>query len=212
LRLSFYKEWYPVLAIIEAAGWPVWPLILASVLAVAIIIERSYSLRTREVAPSNLLPETIKIYQERGVTQELVAHLADSSPLGRIFSTALKNAHNSREVMKESIEESGRAVTHELDRFLTSLGTIASMAPLLGLFGTVIGMIEIFGAQTGGGTNPGQLAHGISIALYNTAFGLIIAIPAMIFYRFFRAKVESLVVDMEQQAIKLVEIVHGDRK
>ena len=201
-----------MLAIIEAAGWPIWPLILASVIAVAIIIERAYSLRVQEVAPASLLVETIKAYQERGVTQELVTKLADSSPLGRIFATALKNAHNSREVMKESIEESGRAVTQELDRFLTSLGTIASMAPLLGLFGTVIGMIEIFGAQTASGTNPAELAHGISIALYNTAFGLIVAIPAMIFYRFFRAKVESLVVDMEQQAIKLVEIVHGDRK
>jgi biopolymer transport protein ExbB len=205
-------ESYPVLAIIEAAGWPIWPLILASIIAVAIIIERTYSLRAQEVAPANLLLETIKVYQERGVTQELVARLADDSPLGRVFATALKNAHNSREVMKESIEESGRAVTQELDRFLTSLGTIASMAPLLGLFGTVIGMIEIFGAQTGGGTNPGQLAHGISIALYNTAFGLIVAIPAMAFYRHFRRRVESLVVDMEQQAIKLVEIVHGDRK
>lgn len=143
---------------------------------------------------------------------ELINQLNDSSPLGRVFATALRNSANSREVMKESIEESGRAVTHELDRFLTSLGTIASMAPLLGLLGTVIGMIEIFGAQTAGGTNPGQLAHGISIALYNTAFGLIVAIPAMIAYRFFRSKVESLVVDMEQQAIKLVEIVHGDRK
>lgn len=201
-----------MLAIIEAAGWPVWPLILASIIAVAIIIERAYSLRAPEVVPAHLLQETIKAYRERGVTQELVARLADGSPLGQIFATALKNAHNSREIMKESIEESGRAVTHELDRFLTSLGTIASMAPLLGLLGTVIGMIEIFGAQTAGGTNPGQLAHGISIALYNTAFGLIVAIPAMIFYRYYRAKVESLVVDMEQQAIKLVEIVHGDRK
>ncbi|HEY9146426.1 MAG TPA: MotA/TolQ/ExbB proton channel family protein [Thiobacillus sp.] len=201
-----------MLAIIEAAGWPIWLLILASVIAVAIIIERAYSLRSQEVAPAGLLLETIKVYQERGVTQELVTHLAEGSPLGRIFATALKNAHYSREVMKESIEESGRAVTHELDRFLTSLGTVASMAPLLGLFGTVIGMIEIFGSQTATGTNPGQLAHGISIALYNTAFGLIVAIPAMIFYRFFRAKVESLVVDMEQQAIKLVEIVHGERK
>ncbi|MBU2642727.1 MAG: MotA/TolQ/ExbB proton channel family protein [Gammaproteobacteria bacterium] len=199
-------------AIIEAAGWPIFPLILASVIAVAIIIERAYSLRTKEVAPATLLQETIKVYQERGVPAELINQLNDSSPLGRVFAIALKNAGNSREVMKESIEESGRAVTHELDRFLTSLGTIASMAPLLGLLGTVIGMIEIFGAQTGGGTNPGQLAHGISIALYNTAFGLIVAIPAMIAYRFFRSKVESLVVDMEQQAIKLVEIVHGDRK
>ncbi|MEW6414453.1 MAG: MotA/TolQ/ExbB proton channel family protein [Pseudomonadota bacterium] len=201
-----------MLAIIEAAGWPIWPLILASVVAVAIIIERAYSLRAREVAPPGLLLETVKHFQERGVTQDLLTRLADGPPLARIFATALKNAHYSREVMKESIEESGRAVTHELDRFLTSLGTIASMAPLLGLLGTVVGMIEIFGAQTATGTNPGQLAHGISIALYNTAFGLIVAIPAMIFYRYFRAKVEALVVDMEQQAIKLVEIVHGDRK
>jgi biopolymer transport protein ExbB len=208
----FIVECYSVLAIIEAAGWPIWPLILASVIAVAIIIERAYSLRTKEVAPANLLLEPIKAYQERGVTKELVTQLADGSPMGQIFATALKNAHNSREVMKESIEESGRAVTHDLDRFLTSLGTVASMAPLLGLLGTVVGMIEIFGAQTTGGTNPGQLAHGISIALYNTAFGLIVAIPAMIFYRYFRAKVGSLVVEMEQQAIKLVEIVHGDRK
>lgn len=201
-----------MLAIIEAAGWPIWPLILASVVAVAIIIERAYSLRIREVAPTSLLLDTIRSYQERGATSELITTLADGSPLGRIFAIALKNAHCSREIMKESIEESGRAVTHELDRFLTSLGTIASMAPLLGLLGTVIGMIEIFGAQTSTGTNPGQLAHGISIALYNTAFGLIVAIPAMIFYRYFRSKVEALVVDMEMQAIKLVEIVHGDRK
>jgi biopolymer transport protein ExbB len=200
-----------VLAIIEAAGWPIWPLILASVIAVAIIIERLYSLRAQEVAPPNLLLETIKAYQDRGVSAELITRLADGSPLGRVFATALRNANHSREVMRESIEEAGRAVTHDLDRFLTSLGTIASMAPLLGLLGTVIGMIEIFGAQTASGTNPAQLAHGISIALYNTAFGLIVAIPAMIFYRYFRAKVESLVVDMEQQAIKLVEIVHGER-
>lgn len=200
-----------MLAIIEAAGWPIWPLILASVIAVAIIIERAYSLRIKEVAPPNLLMETIRVYQERGVTPETLTTLADGAPLGRIFATALKNAHSSREIMRESIEEAGRAVTHELDRFLTSLGTIASMAPLLGLLGTVIGMIEIFGAQTATGTNPGQLAHGISIALYNTAFGLIVAIPAMIFYRYFRSKVEALVVDMEMQAIKLVEIVHGDR-
>jgi biopolymer transport protein ExbB len=208
----FIVEWYSVLAIIEAAGWPIWPLILVSIIAVAIIIERGYSLRTQEVVPASLLLETIKVYQERGATQELLARLAEGSPLGRIFSTALRNAHSSREVMKESIEESGRAVTQELDRFLTSLGTIASMAPLLGLFGTVIGMIEIFGAQTATGTNPSELAHGISIALYNTAFGLIVAIPAMTFYRHYRRKVEALVVDMEQQAIKLVEIVHGERK
>jgi biopolymer transport protein ExbB len=115
-------------------------------------------------------------------------------------------------VMKEAIEEAGRATAIELDRFLTSLGTISAIAPLLGLFGTVIGMIEIFGSQTPQGGNPLVLAHGISIALYNTAFGLVVAVPSMIFYRYFRAKVDALLVDMEMQAIKLVEIIHGERQ
>ncbi len=201
-----------MLALIEAAGWPIWPLILASILAVAVIIERAYSLRIREVAPPELLAATVKDFQSRGVTPDLLNRLNDNSLLGRIFSTGLKNVHNTREVMKESIEEAGRAVTHDLERFLTTLGTIASIAPLLGLLGTVIGMVEIFGSQTPSGGNPGVLAHGISVALYNTAFGLIVAIPSMIFYRFYRSKVDTLVVEMEQQAIKLVEIVHGDRK
>lgn len=201
-----------MLAIIEAAGWPIWPLILASILAVAIIIERAYSLRSKEVAPPELLVETVKDFRDQGVTQEIITKLNDNSLLGRIFATGLKNAHNTREVMKESIEEAGRAVTHDLERFLTSLGTIATVAPLLGLLGTVIGMVEIFGSQTPTGNNPAAMAHGISVALYNTAFGLIVAIPAMIFYRFYRAKVDSLVMEMEQQAIKLVEIVHGDRR
>ena len=201
-----------MLAIIEAAGWPIWPLILASILAVAIIIERAYSLRSKEVAPPNLLAETVKDFRAQGVTPELLTNLQENSLLGRIFATGLKNAYNSRELMKESIEEAGRAVTHDLERFLTTLGTIASIAPLLGLLGTVIGMVEIFGAQTPTGNNPAVLAHGISVALYNTAMGLIVAIPAMIFYRYYRAKVYGLVVEMEQRAIKLVEIVHGDRK
>ena len=201
-----------MLAIIEAAGWPIWPLILTSILAVAIIIERAYSLRSKEVAPPALLTEAVKDFRAQGVTPELLTNLQENSLLGRIFATGLKNAHNSRELMKESIEEAGRAVTHDLERFLTSLGTIASIAPLLGLLGTVIGMVEIFGAQTPTGNNPAVLAHGISVALYNTAFGLIVAIPSMIFYRYFRGKVYALVVEMEQQAIKLVEIVHGDRK
>jgi Biopolymer transport proteins len=201
-----------VLAIIEAAGWPIWPLILASVLAVAVIIERAYSLRIKEIAPPELLVETIRDFQSRGVTQELLTKLNESSLMGRVFATGLKNAHATRELMKESIEESGRAVTHELERFLSTLGTIASVAPLLGLLGTVIGMVEIFGSQTPSGGNPAVLAHGISVALYNTAFGLIVAIPSMIFYRFYRAKVDTLVVEMEQQAIRLVEIVHGERK
>jgi biopolymer transport protein ExbB len=114
-------------------------------------------------------------------------------------------------VMKEAIEEEGRAVTHDLERFLTTLGTIASISPLMGLFGTVVGMIEIFGSQTPSGSNPAILAHGISVALYNTGFGLLIAIPAMIFFRHFRAKVEGFVVEMEQLASRLVDIVHGER-
>lgn len=198
-------------AIIEAAGWPIWPLIVASIIAVAIIIERTVSLRTREVLPPGLLDETIAAFRAQRMGSEDLAKLEAGSPLGRVFATALRNAGASREVMKESIEETGRAVMQELDRYLTTLGTIASMAPLMGLFGTIVGMIEIFGAQTASGTNPAQLAHGISIALYNTGFGLIVAIPSIAFYRHFRRKVESLVTDMEQQAIKLVEVAQGMR-
>jgi biopolymer transport protein ExbB len=132
--------------------------------------------------------------------------------LGKVLAAGLRNVNSPREVMKESIEEAGSAVAHELARFLTTLGTIASLAPLMGLFGTVVGMIEIFGSQNATGANPAQLAHGISVALYNTGFGLLIAMPAMIFYRHFRALVDSLVVDMEQQAVKFVDTVHNTRK
>ena len=198
-------------AIIEAAGWPIWPLILASVLALAIIIERFYSLRPAEIAPPGLLQNVVKELGGKGVTADMLTKLSADSPLGQILAAGLKNVNSSREIMKESIEESGRAVVHDLERFLTTLGTIATVAPLLGLLGTVVGMIEIFGSQTPTGGNPAVLAHGISVALYNTGFGLIVAIPAMIFYRFFRARVDNLAVDMEQQAIKLVEVVHGER-
>jgi biopolymer transport protein ExbB len=208
----FVFDWsVRVLAIIEAAGWPIWPLILASVLALAIIIERFYSLRVSEVSPPTLLGSVVKELQGHGVSSDMLTKLATDSPLGQILAAGLRNVKSSREVMKESIEEAGRAVVHDLERFLTSLGTIAAVAPLLGLFGTVVGMIEIFGSQTPTGGNPAVLAHGISVALYNTAFGLIVAIPAMIFYRFFRTRVDNLAIEMEQQAIKLVEIVHGER-
>lgn len=199
-------------AIIEAAGWPIWPLVLASVLSVAIIIERFISLRANEVAPKSLLDKTVQAYRQQGANNDMLNLLSQSSPLGRIFAAGLRNAKNSREIMKESIEEAGRGAVHELERFLPALGTIASVAPLLGLLGTVIGMVEIFGAQTPSGSNPAVLAHGISVALYNTAFGLIVAIPSLIFYRVFRTRVDSLVMEMEQQAIKLVEIVHGERQ
>lgn len=198
-------------AIIQAAGWPIWPLLLASILAVAFIIERSIALRRSKIVPAGLLQSVVGDYRRSGVNDEALTRLADHSPLGRVLAAGLRNVKSSREVMKESIEEAGRGVTHELERFLTSLGTIASISPLMGLFGTVVGMIEIFGSTTGAGTNPQQLAHGISVALYNTGFGLLIAIPAMIFYRHFRALVDSFVIEMEQQAVKLVELVHGER-
>ncbi|HNN08887.1 MAG: MotA/TolQ/ExbB proton channel family protein [Rhodocyclaceae bacterium] len=199
-------------AIIQAAGWPIWPLLLASVIAVALIIERLVALRRVKVAPAGLLQRVLGEFQQKGIGDAQLAELEKQSPLGRILAAGLRNAKSSREVMKESIEEAGRAVTHDLERYLTTLGTIASISPLMGLFGTVVGMIEIFGSQSPTGANPQQLAHGISIALYNTGFGLVIAIPAMIFWRHFRALVDSLVIDMEMQAIRLVEVIQGSRK
>jgi biopolymer transport protein ExbB len=199
-------------AIIQAAGWPIWPLLLASVIAVALIIERSITLRGRRIVPPSLLEQVISVYQRQGVSEEVLEKLAKDSPLGTVLAAGLRNHKSSRYVMKEAIEEAGRSVAHRLERFLTTLGTIATAAPLLGLFGTVIGMIEIFGSQTPAGTNPLVLAHGISIALYNTAYGLVVAVPAMIFYRHFRAKVDEMLVDLEMQAIKLVEIIHGERQ
>jgi biopolymer transport protein ExbB len=199
-------------AIIQAAGWPIWFLLLASVVAVALIIERSISLRERKIIPPTLLGQVIMVYQRQGVNEEVLQKLAKDSPLGTVLSAGLRNHRSSRYVMKEAIDEAGRAVAHELERFLTTLGTIATASPLLGLFGTVIGMIEIFGSQSPTGSNPQQLAHGISIALYNTAFGIGIAVPSLILYRHFKNKVEGLVVEMEEQASKLVDIVHGERR
>ena len=198
-------------AIIQAAGWPIWPLLLASVIAVALIIERALSLRSSKIIPPTLLEQVLAVYQRQGVNEDVLEKLAQDSPLGEVLAAGLRNRSSSRYVMKEAVEEAGRTVAHELERFLTTLGTIATASPLLGLFGTVIGMIEIFGSQSPTGTNPQQLAHGISIALYNTAFGIGIAIPALIFYRHFRNKVDGFVVDMEQQAAKLIDIVHGER-
>ena len=199
-------------AIIQAAGWPIWPLLFASIVAVALIIERLITLRRSKILPEGLLEKVVGELRQTGATPEMINRVALSSPLGRIFAAGLRNVRSPREVMKESIEETGRAVSHDLERFLTTLGTIASISPLMGLFGTVVGMIEIFGSQTPGGSNPQQLAHGISIALYNTGFGLVIAIPSMIFWRHFRSTVDDLIVEMKQQTIRLVEVVHDDRR
>ncbi len=201
-----------MLAIIQAAGWPIWLLLTASVIAFALIIERILYLRRSRILPSNLLQEVIRVYHNGKINAEVVANLEQNSPLGRVLAAGLRNIDAPRDVMKESIEEAGRGTAHELERFLTTLGTIATLAPLMGLFGTVVGMIEIFGAQNAAGANPAQLAHGISVALYNTGFGLAIAMPTLVFYRHFRALVDSFIIDMEQQAVKFVDTVHGTRK
>lgn len=200
-----------VFAIIQAAGWPIWPLLIASVIALALIIERLISLRASRILPAGLLQSVLATLRQGGYDAARLQTLEQSSPLGRVLAAGIRNQNASREIMRESIEESGRMVTHQLERYLTTLGTIASIAPLLGLLGTLVGMIDIFGSQSPTTGNPQQLAHGISIALYNTAFGLLIAIPALIFWRHFRALVDGYVVDMEQQAVKLVEVIHGER-
>jgi biopolymer transport protein ExbB len=200
-----------VFAIIQAAGWPMWPLLFASVIAVALIIERSFSLRRSRVVPAGLLDNVIADLRQHGSSPEMVSRVAAHSPLGRVLAAGLRNVSSTRVIMKESIEESGRVVVHDLERFLTTLGTIAAISPLLGLFGTIVGMIDIFASQGVNGANPAQLAKGISIALYTTGLGLIIAIPATIFWRHFRRLIDDFVVDMEQQAIKLVEVAHGER-
>lgn len=199
-------------AIIQAAGWPIWPLLIASVIGLALVLERLLYLRRSRILPPQLLPDVVRVYQSGKVNADVIGKLEQNSPLGQVLAAGLRNVDAPREVMKEAIEEAGQAAAHKLERFLTTLGTIASLAPLMGLFGTVIGMIEIFASQNAAGTNPAQLAHGISIALYNTGFGLAIAMPALVFYRHFRALVDGFVVDMEQQAVKFVDVVHGARK
>jgi biopolymer transport protein ExbB len=198
-------------AILQAAGWPIWFLLAASIIAVALIIERAISLRAKKIIPPTLFDQVVEVYRRQGVSEEVLQRLAQDSPLGAVLAAGLRNHRSSRYVMKEAIEEAGRAVAHELERFLTTLGTIATAAPLLGLFGTVIGMIEIFGSQSPTGSNPQQLAHGISIALYNTAFGIAIAIPSLVFYRHYKNMVDTFVVEMELLASKLVDLLHGER-
>jgi biopolymer transport protein ExbB len=199
-------------SILLAAGWPIWPLLFASIVAVALIVERLIYLRRSRILPPALLDEVVRVYHNGKINAEVIEKLEQNSPLGRVLAAGLRNVNAPRDVMKESIEEAGQGVAHDLERFLTTLGSIASLAPLMGLFGTVVGMIEIFGAQNATGANPTQLAHGISVALYNTGFGLLIAMPALLFFRHFRATVDGFVVAMEQQAVKFVDIVHGARK
>ncbi len=197
-------------SIILAAGWPIWPLILCSVVALTLVIERLANLRASRVAPPRLLEEVISVTRAHLPAADVVNKLADNSVLGGVLANGLRaviaDPRITEDVLRNAFENGGRAAVHKMERFLNTLGTIASSAPLLGLLGTVIGMIEIFGSQapTGGGTNPALLAHGISVALYNTAFGLIIAIPALMFYRYFRGQVDAYTLEMEQASERMI--------
>lgn len=189
------------------------PIMLCSVAALAIIGERFWVLKQEKVLPTNLVADVWQMHKQRKLNQESIKLLRDSSPLGRILAAGLINMHHEREVMKEAIEETGRQVVQELERFLNTLGTIASITPLLGLLGTVIGMIKVFAAITSLGVgNPAVLAGGISEALITTASGLSVAIPSLMFYRYFRGKVDALVLKMEEEALKMVEVIHGERE
>ena len=196
-----------MLAIIHAAGWPIWFLLAASVIALTIIIERLMYLRAARILPDALLPDVIAVARAGSVDAETLSQLEQNSPLGRVLAAGVRNLGASREAMKEAIEEAGRVASHQLERYLTTLGTVATLAPLMGLFGTVIGMIELFGATGGVGADPIQVAHGISVALYNTGFGLAVAMPALLFHRHLHAQVDALIIDMEQQALRFVDQV-----
>lgn len=194
-------------ALIQAAGWPIWFLLAASVIAVTVIIERLLYLRRSRILPSTLLPEVLEVVRSGRVNAEVIGQLEQNSPLGRVLAAGLRHLQAPRELMKEAIADAGRASAHHLERYLTTLGTVATLAPLMGLFGTVVGMIELFGAQQGSMTDPLQVAHGISVALYNTGFGLAVAMPALLFHRHLQAQVDALILDMEQQALRFVDHV-----
>jgi biopolymer transport protein ExbB len=213
----------PLFSIIQAAGWPIWPLIACSILALALVIERFASLKTARIAPPRLLDEAITVSRGGVPGTDVVSHLEHNSLLGSVLASGFRalntNPRISEDDLRSTLESAGRRAGHTLERYLAALATIASAAPLLGLLGTVIGMIEIFGSQagTGGvagasGGNPAQLAQGISIALYNTAFGLIVAIPALIFWRYFRARVDGYLLTMEIASERFVRHLNTLRK
>jgi len=202
----------PLFELIKSGGWVMLPIILGSIAAVAISIERWWTLDYRKVVPSNTLAEVWQLIRRNELSPERLRTLKASSPLGRIFAAGLENAHAGRDVMKESIEDAASHVIHDLERYLNTLGTIAEITPLLGLLGTVIGMIEMFSqVMRHGAGDAALLAGGISTALIATAGGLIVAIPTLILHRHFLRRVDTIVVGLEQEAIKLVDAMHGGR-
>jgi len=202
-----------LLELIQAGGWVMLPIILCSIVATAIVAERFWTLRRRRVAPHNLVVQVWNLARSGRLNEERVRALRRSSPLGRILAAGLVNADQERALMKESIEDAGRHVVLELERYLNTLGTIAAISPLLGLFGTVLGMIKVFATINAQGVGDATaLAGGISEALITTAGGLAVAIPTVILYRYLRGRVDLLVIRMEQEALKMVEVIHGERE
>ena len=199
--------------LIKSGGWAMWPIILCSIAALAIIGERLWSLQKDNILPPNLMLQVQQWLERNELDETRLTLLRESSPLGRVLAAGLVNRRHSREIIKESIENAGRHVVPELERYLRTLGTIAAISPFLGLLGTVLGMIQMFsGIGTHGVGDPSIVANGISMALIATASGLTVAIPSLMFYRYFRGRVNDLLIDMEQEAIKLVEILHGERE
>ena len=199
-----------MLKIVQEAGWPIWPLILCSIAALALVVERFMALRTARVAPGYLLAEVIAVTRNGLPAPDVIAKLSENSLLGAVLAAGLKllvvDPRAGETALRQTFEGAGRDAAHKLDRYLNTLGTIAAAAPLLGLFGTVVGMIEIFGSQGGGAgsSNPAELAHGISTALYNTAAGLMVAIPSLMFYRYFRGRIDDYLHTLEQSSEQLL--------
>lgn len=202
-----------MLELIKTGGLLMWPIILCSIIAMAIVAERFWSLREMKIVPKNLVARVWQWQKVGHLDKKRIQNLRGSSPLGMVLAAGLVNRNHSREIMKESIEETGRHVAHDLERFLNTLGTIASISPLLGLLGTVIGMIKVFTVITAQGVgDPSILSEGISEALLTTAAGLSVAIPSLMFHRYFRGKIDGLIIIMEQEALKMVEVMHGIRE
>ena len=195
--------------IIQAAGWPIWPLILTSIIGVAIILERFWSLRKSQIIPDGLIVEINTMIKQNNLDDNKVNILKNSSPLGDLLAVAIAKRKDSVEVIKSALDERAGIIVHNLERYLGVLVTIATVAPLLGLFGTIIGMVELFSSFTSSGHDVAVFARGISIALYNTAGGIVVAVPAMIAYRFFRSKIDNYLNEMEHYAIQIVEILKG---
>lgn len=195
--------------IIQAAGWPIWPLILTSIIGVAIMLERFWSLRKSQIIPDGLIVEIKTMIKQNNLDDNKVNILKNSSPLGDLLAVAIAKRKDSVEVIKSALDERAGIIVHNLERYLGVLVTIATVAPLLGLFGTIIGMVELFSSFTSSGHDVAVFARGISIALYNTAGGIVVAVPAMIAYRFFRSKIDNYLNEMEHYAIQIVEILKG---